>query len=118
MLVLRASSERLICPMSKASKIMCPVERAAKIVGSRWTALIMRDLLLNPSRRYQDLQNSLAGIPPNTLSDRLKLLEENGIVERRFYELHPPRAEYVLTEKGRELGPVIRAMRDWGRKHP
>lgn len=103
--------------MSTASKIMCPVERAAKIVGNRWTALIMRDLLLNPSRRYQDLQQSLAGIPPNTLSARLQMLEENGIVERRLYQAHPPRAEYVLTDKGRELGPVIRAMRDWGRKH-
>ncbi len=77
----------------------------------------MRDLLLNPSRRYQDLMDSLAGISPNTLSDRLRMLEENGIVERRFYEKHPPRAEYVLTEKGRALGPVIAAMRDWGRTH-
>ena len=60
---------------------------------------------------------SLPGIPPNTLSDRLKMLEENGIVERAFYDQHPPRADYVLTDKGRELGPVIRAMRDWGTKH-
>ena len=117
MLLLREGCACVFCAMSKTAKIMCPVERAAKIVGNRWTALIMRDLLLNPSRRYQDLQQSLAGIPPNTLSERLKMLEVNGIVERRFYELHPPRAEYLLTEKGRELGPVIRAMRDWGRKH-
>jgi DNA-binding HxlR family transcriptional regulator len=103
--------------MKQAEKSKCPVERAANIVGNRWTALIMRDLLLNPARRYQDLLESLTGIPPNTLSDRLKMLEDNGIVERRFYEQHPPRAEYLLTDKGRELGPIIRAMRDWGKKH-
>jgi DNA-binding HxlR family transcriptional regulator len=103
--------------MAKAGKSVCPVERTAEIVGNRWTALIMRDLLLNPSRRYQDLLDSLAGISPNTLSDRLRMLEENGIVERQFYAQHPPRAAYVLTEKGRALGPVIRAMRDWGRTH-
>lgn len=103
--------------MGNPGKPNCPVERAAKIVGSRWTALIMRDLLLNGSRRYQDFVQSLRGIPPNTLSGRLKMLEDSGIVERRFYELHPPRAEYVLTAKGRELGPIIRAMRDWGTKH-
>lgn len=105
------------CAMRKIKNIACPVERTAQILGNRWTALIMRDLLLNPSRRYQDLMDSLTGISPNTLSDRLRMLEENGIVERRFYEEHPPRAEYVLTEKGLALGPVIRAMRDWGRTH-
>jgi DNA-binding HxlR family transcriptional regulator len=54
---------------------------------------------------------------PNTLSARLKRLEDAGIVERRFYEQHPPRAEYVLTERGRELGPVLKALLNWGRKH-
>ena len=54
---------------------------------------------------------------PNTLSDRLKTLEAHGIVERRFYEQHPPRAEYLLTNKGRELGAIVKAMRDWGEKH-
>jgi DNA-binding HxlR family transcriptional regulator len=54
---------------------------------------------------------------PNTLSERLKALEAAGIVERRFYEQHPPRAEYVLTDKGRDLAPIVRAMRDWGMKY-
>jgi DNA-binding HxlR family transcriptional regulator len=54
---------------------------------------------------------------PNTLSTRLKTLEEHGIVERRLYEDHPPRAEYVLTEKGLELRPVLRTLRLWGEKH-
>ena len=77
----------------------------------------MRDLLLNESCRFQELQASIKGIAPNTLSDRLKMLESSKIVERRFYEDHPPRAEYVLTDKGRELGPIIKAMREWGDKY-
>jgi DNA-binding HxlR family transcriptional regulator len=63
------------------------------------------------------LQDSLKGIAPTTLSERLRTLEENGVVERRFYSMSPPRAEYVLTAKGRDLGPIVRAMRDWGRKY-
>ncbi len=104
--------------MTKTDEETCPVERAAKITGSRWTALILRDFLLRGDRRFQDLQQSLKGIAPNTLSDRLKMLEKEGIVERQFYEEHPPRAKYVLTKKGWGLGPVIKAMRDWGREFP
>src|ERR1700756_1131779 len=67
--------------------------------------------------QFQDLQDSLKGIAPATLSERLRTLEENGVVERRFYSMSPPRAEYVLTAKGRDLGPIVRAMREWGRKY-
>ena len=95
----------------------CPVGRTLDIIGDRWTILVLRDLILEGPRRFQDLQRSLTRISPNTLSDRLKTLEENGIVERRFYETHPPRAEYVLTAKGAELRPVLRALRIWGEKH-
>ncbi len=87
------------------------------MIGTRWTALILRDLFLHGPRRYQDFQNSLGGISPNTLSERLKALEAAGILARRFYQQHPPRAEYLLTEKGHELRPVLEAMRDWGKKH-
>jgi DNA-binding HxlR family transcriptional regulator len=68
-------------------------------------------------RKFQDFEKSLAGISPNTLSARLKRLEDAGIVERRFYAQHPPRAEYVLTEKGSELRPVLRALLEWGKRH-
>ena len=95
----------------------CPVVRALDVIGDSWTILILRDLFLDGPRKFQDLQESLAGASPNTLSARLKKLEENGIVERRFYAQHPPRAEYALTDKGRELGPVMKALRDWGGKH-
>lgn len=95
----------------------CPVARTLDIVGERWTLLILRDLTLDGPRKFQDFQRSLPGMSPNTLSARLKTLEQHGIVERRIYTDHPPRAEYVLTGKGRELGPVLRALRGWGEKH-
>ncbi|MEO1253103.1 MAG: helix-turn-helix domain-containing protein [Pseudomonadota bacterium] len=95
----------------------CPIARAATILGSRWTAQILRELTFEGPRRFQDLQDTLAGIAPTTLSARLKMLEEGGIVERRFYEDHPPRAEYVLTAKGRKMSGILNAMRDWGAKY-
>ena len=95
----------------------CPVARTVSVIGSSWTCLVLRDLLLHGARRFQDLQDSLDGIAPTTLSERLRALEQNGVVERRFYSMNPPRAEYVLTAKGRDLGPIVRAMRTWGRKY-
>lgn len=100
--------------MSRARNQFCPVTRALDVVGDRWTLLILRDLLLNGTRRFQDFEDSLAGIAPTTLSERLKSLEAAGIVARRLYSEHPPRMEYVLTDKGRRLGPVLKALRDWG----
>ena len=87
------------------------------IIGSRWTAQILRELLDHPARRFQDLMIALDGVTPAVLSNRLKMLEDAGVVERRFYDQHPPRAEYLLTEKGREMKGVIWAMRDWGARH-
>lgn len=95
----------------------CGVARALEIVGERWTLLIVRDLLLDGQARYQDLLRSLEGISPNTLSLRLKTLEQAEIVERRMYQGHPPRSEYVLTEKGRDLGSAITALRRWGDRY-
>jgi DNA-binding HxlR family transcriptional regulator len=95
----------------------CPIARTLDIVGERWTILILRDLVTGGPRKFQDFERSLAGISPNTLSSRLKRLEEAGIVERRFYEQHPPRAEYMLTEKGKELRPVLKTLFEWGQRH-
>lgn len=95
----------------------CPVARTLDIIGERWTILLLRDLLLHGPRRFQDFQASLEGLAPNTLSARLKALEGHGLVERRLYSDHPPRLEYRLTEKGRSLGPVVKALREWGRKY-
>jgi DNA-binding HxlR family transcriptional regulator len=103
--------------MKKHDTADCPVTRTLSVIGQSWTCLILRDLLLHGARRFQDLQDSLGGIAPTTLSERLKTLEQNGVLERRFYSMSPPRAEYVLTAKGRDLGPIVRAMRDWGCKY-
>ena len=95
----------------------CPVARTLDLIGERWTILLMRDLLLHGPRRFQHFQDSLPGVAPNTLSARLKALEDNGLVRRVLYSERPPRVEYVLTDMGRSLGPVVKAMRDWGSKH-
>ncbi len=95
----------------------CPVARTLDLIGERWTILLMRDLLLHGPRRFQHFQDSLPGVAPNTLSARLKALEDNGLVRRVLYSERPPRVEYVLTDLGRSLGPVVKAMRDWGSKH-
>jgi DNA-binding HxlR family transcriptional regulator len=94
----------------------CPVAKSLEFLGERWTLLVIRDLLAGP-RRFQDLQASLDGIAPNMLSERLKVLEHHGVVARRFYSEHPPRAEYALTPRGRELGVVVGALAAWGSKH-
>jgi DNA-binding HxlR family transcriptional regulator len=95
----------------------CPVARTLDLIGERWTLLLLRDLLLHGPRRFQDFQASLPGVAPNTLSARLKTMEDNGLVRREMYSERPPRLEYVLTEKGKSLGPVVKAMREWGSKH-
>lgn len=103
--------------MAKQYNLPCPVARSLDIVGDRWTLLIVRDLLVQGPRKYVELQTSLSGIAPNVLSDRLKLLEEHGVVEREFYEEHPPRARYKLTRKGRDLRGVLSAFLEWGNKY-
>jgi DNA-binding HxlR family transcriptional regulator len=95
----------------------CPVARALDIIGERWTILLLRDLFLQGPRRFQDFQESLAGVAPNTLSARLKAMEGQGLITRRVYSDHPPRLEYHLTDKGKSLGPVLKALREWGQRH-
>lgn len=95
----------------------CSVAKTLDLIGERWTILLLRDLLLRGPRRFQDFQTSLPGIAPNTLSARLKALEDNGLVRRELYSDRPPRLEYVLTDKGKSLGPILKALRDWGNKH-
>jgi DNA-binding HxlR family transcriptional regulator len=95
----------------------CPVAVTLDLIGERWTILLLRDLLLHGARRFQDFQASLPGVAPNILSSRLKAMEDSGLVHRQLYSERPPRLEYRLTDKGKSLGPVVKAMRDWGTKH-
>src|SRR5262249_20852381 len=96
---------------------LCPIPRSLDILGDRRTILILRDLVVSGARRFQDFEQSLKGISPTTLSARLKRLEEAGVVERRFYEQHPPRAEYLLTDRGKDLRPVLKALLQWGKRY-
>jgi DNA-binding HxlR family transcriptional regulator len=98
-----------------ASDPTCPVCRTADIVCGKWTLLLVRDLAEGRSR-FCELERSLNGISPRTLSLRLRALEEEGIVERQTYAEVPPRVEYSLTAKGRALIPIIEGMRDYGER--
>jgi DNA-binding HxlR family transcriptional regulator len=93
----------------------CPVCATAEIVCGKWTLLIIRDLA-DDRQRFCELERSLKGISPRTLSLRLRALEEEGIVKRETFPEVPPRVEYALTEKGRALVPLIEDMRSYGRR--
>ncbi len=99
-----------------AKQQRCPIARSLDIVGDRWTLLVIRDLARGHTK-FADLMTELLGISPNVLSDRLKLLEENGIIVSSLYSEHPPRAEYHLTAKGEALLPVLRALIAWGNEY-
>jgi DNA-binding HxlR family transcriptional regulator len=99
-----------------ALRSTCPVAGALDIVGDRWTLLVVRDLLRG-KRRYSDLAASAERIPTNILADRLRRLEQAGLVERRQYSERPPRYEYRLTRTGKELAPVVRSVAEWGLRH-
>jgi DNA-binding HxlR family transcriptional regulator len=99
--------------MSALSNSTCPVCRTAEVVCGKWTLLLIRDLA-DGSSRFCELERSLEGISPRTLSLRLRALEEEGIVERHTYPEVPPRVEYALTTKGEALVPLIDDMRQYG----
>lgn len=96
--------------MTKSYELACPVARSLEVIGDRWTLLIVRELLLGRNR-YSQLADALPGIPPNLLADRLRLLEDEEIVARL-----EPRG-YALTEKGRELAPILGGLAVWGMKN-
>ena len=99
--------------MSAISNSTCPVCRTADVVCGKWTLLIIRDLA-EGSSRFCELERSLEGISPRTLSLRLRALEAEGVVARHTFPEVPPRVEYALTEKGEALVPLIEDMRRYG----
>jgi DNA-binding HxlR family transcriptional regulator len=101
--------------MSAINNTTCPVCRTSEIISGKWTLLVIRDLA-DGSKRFCELERSLEGISPRTLSLRLRGLEEQGIVERHTYPEVPPRVEYGLTRKGEALVPLIEDMRTYGRR--
>jgi DNA-binding HxlR family transcriptional regulator len=91
----------------------CGVTKTMRIIGSKWTMLILRDLF-DGTKRFGELQSSLTGISPKTLSVRLEELQRDGIVAKKIYPQVPPKVEYSLTAKGESLHEIIDAMRYWG----
>ena len=102
---------RTMNPVHEAST--CAVAATAEIIGAKWTALLVHDLSEGP-RRFSQLERSCSGISPRTLAERLRVLENEGIVVRRSYPESPSRVEYELTDKGHALLPIIREMRKFG----
>lgn len=97
-------------------KVGC-IANAMEIIGSKWTALILRDLM-GGSKRFCELEKSVGAINPRTLSQRLDDLERHGIITRQTFAEVPPRTEYTLTDKGQDLLPILRQMAAWGNKYP
>jgi DNA-binding HxlR family transcriptional regulator len=94
----------------------CTVERTLEVIGNKWTTLILRDLL-HGTKRFGELRNNLSGISPKTLTDRLRYLEEQGVLTRKIHPEIPPKVEYSLTKKGKDLGKIIFEMSKWGESY-
>jgi DNA-binding HxlR family transcriptional regulator len=91
----------------------CPIERSVRVLDGKWTMLILRELFMG-TRRFGELRDSLPGVSPKTLTERLRTMEAQGIVHRQVYPEIPPRVEYSLTPLGETFQPVIDALREWG----
>jgi DNA-binding HxlR family transcriptional regulator len=94
---------------------VCSIAGALEVVGERWSLLIVRDIFLG-LRRFDEIQGDL-GIARNVLNTRLTRLLEHGVLEKRPYQEHPPRYEYLLTEKGLDLWPTVVALMKWGDRY-
>jgi DNA-binding HxlR family transcriptional regulator len=94
----------------------CPIGCSLDLLGDRWSLLIVRDLFWGKSR-YSEFAVSPEGIPTNLLADRLERLEQAGLIKSTPYQQNPPRHAYTLTRKGRDLGPVLAALVQWGKRH-
>ena len=103
--------------MTQGQRSSCPIAGTLDLIGDRWTLLIIRDMMFFDKQRFEEFLESTEGISTNILSNRLKLLEEAGLVEKHPYSNHSRRMNYQLTEKGQSLRPVLKVMVKWGLKH-
>ncbi|WP_088071516.1 winged helix-turn-helix transcriptional regulator [Gottfriedia luciferensis] len=94
--------------------VPCPIAKTLDVIGTKWTFLIIRDLLIGGTLRFSNLLKSLDGVSPKTLSLRLKELENHGLLERTVYPEVPPRVEYTLTEKGKQLESIFIELKRFG----
>lgn len=103
-------------PESVRPRSFCPLSKALDLIGDKWSLVIIRDMCLG-KKRYGDFQTSPEGIPTNILANRLRQLEANGIIVKKAYQAKPKRFEYLLTEKGADLLPVLQALVGWMQKY-
>ncbi len=92
----------------------CPVATTVQLIGNKWKLLILRNLIYNGTQRFSDFVKTVPGISKKVLTDNLRSLEEDGLVERTVFAEVPPRVEYSLSDIGRSLKPVLDALKDWG----
>lgn len=102
-------------PATSLGPRVCSVARALEVVGEKWALLVVREVFLG-NHRF-DAMVARTGAPRDTLTNRLRSLVAHGVLERRRYNQRPPRDEYVLTEAGRDLYPVVLALLQWGDTH-
>ncbi len=103
--------------MNQSQRSCCPIACSLDLIGDRWTLLVIRDMMFFEKKRFEEFLESPEGISTNILTSRLKSLEEMGLLEKEPYSNHPRRMNYLLTEKGKSLRPVLKAMILWGLKH-
>ncbi|MBD2465839.1 helix-turn-helix transcriptional regulator [Oscillatoria sp. FACHB-1407] len=103
--------------MSQSRRSSCPVACSLDLIGDRWTLLVIRDMMFFEKQRFEEFLASPEGISTNILASRLKSLEEMDLVEKQQYGNHSRRMNYQLTERGKSLRPVLKAMIAWGLKH-
>jgi DNA-binding HxlR family transcriptional regulator len=103
--------------MTQAQRSPCPIACTLDLIGDRWTLLIIRDMMFFNKQRFEEFLESPEGISTNVLANRLKLLEDLGLVEKQPYSNHSRRMNYQLTETGQSLRSVLKIMTAWGLKH-
>lgn len=104
------------CVSMNKKAVGCPVEQTLAIIGGRWKAMVIHELL-EGTRRFSELQRALIGVSHRTLTQQLRELEQFGIVRREVFGEVPPKVEYSLTPLGRSMQPVLMAMHEWAENH-
>ena len=109
----RSKNSATDCP----GRSTCPIANTLDLIGDKWTLLVVRDLLFLGKRLYGELMQAPEGIPSNILADRLKRLEDAGLLEKSPYQQNPVRHEYRLAPRGADMFPILKEMIRWGNKH-
>ena len=92
----------------------CPVATTVQLIGNKWKLLILRNLIYNGTQRFTDFAKTIPGISKKVLTDNLRALEDDGLVDREAFAEVPPRVEYSLSDLGKTLKPILDAMFEWG----